>query len=152
MTDSNKWRSAFFGSWCNAAVRPALRSLSVFVLSATLLPGMFASVELDCHNEAEISCTDESCRVADQFTPMQIGYTARQLRICAYSGCWVGKPVSTTSGSHLHVSAHAMRWEGTGTNPTDALLSIDLNGTVGVLRVASFALPIRCKVTRTGHH
>lgn len=110
------------------------------------LPALAFSAEWNCRNkDLEVSCTQEKCVAAREFTPVDVSLSDLGfVTICAYSGCWEGKGKRLKSGSHLIISASKLRWGGASPNPANFIIALDRADKVAVIKGASFAMPLIC--------
>jgi hypothetical protein len=100
------------------------------------------------NNDLEIGCADGTCKAQAEggFTPFDIsvGADGRSLSICAYSGCWEGKPRVLKSGKHLLMSGRGLAWTGTSPDPADFIVAIDTGDRVGFIKGEGYAMPVTC--------
>lgn len=103
-----------------------------------------------CRNDIEISCTGEGCvtEATDSFTPMDIYVeTTGNMSICAYTGCWEGDGQALTKEPFLIFFGEDLDFS-TAPDPQDIVLTIDRRDRVGLLKVATYALPVLCEAER----
>ena len=90
-------------------------TVGIAVFLSFALPGVATASgtqQWNCRNtDFGIVCFDTGkCEVADSFTPMDITVSPDELSICAYSGCWEGKPIFAQSGPHIYARSESLKW------------------------------------------
>jgi hypothetical protein len=101
-----------------------------------------------CANQVEVWCSADGCsaRPADEMTPLAISASsARQLSVCAYSGCWEGAAAFRLVEGRRLWTAKALPFTG-GLGESDATLLIEPDG-VGFVRAGGLATPVVCERT-----
>ncbi len=93
------------------ARRTGRAALAASLISiATLAIGAEAE-QWNCRNtDFEIGCSDGKCEISDSFTPMDIQVSTEEVSVCAYTGCWKGKPVFVQDGPLLYASSRSLKW------------------------------------------
>jgi hypothetical protein len=105
-----------------------------------------ALADWSCANDFEINCSDGTCTVAEDFTPMAILLGGDGLQVCAYSLCIADPaPVLITAGGHeIAVSDRMINDMSEDGAAQSALLAIDRATGAGVVRGLGFDLPVTC--------
>lgn len=100
-----------------------------------------------CRNaDIEVVCADDSCRVTDAHTPMEVTVSGSEVSVCAYSGCWEGAAATTVrSGSFLTVTGTGLPFSSDPDDRADISVTIETASRVGTILVAGrYATPATC--------
>lgn len=106
-------------------------------------------IEWNCTNpDLEISCPQGKCEVAEEHTSLSVTARADILEVCAYSGCWSGKPAaSLQSGRFQTYTGVRLLYMLDTDDGAHASLTIDTHTGTGTLLVTSYyAQPMVCKL------
>lgn len=120
-------------------------TLLVALSAYLLLPGYSIAKTWECTNkDLEIQCTAETCASSEGFTPIQVSVNSDSghMSICAYSGCFEGKGVTTKNKSHLLFSGLALS---SAENSADVMVALDIEKKIAVISGMSFAMPLHCE-------
>lgn len=101
-----------------------------------------------CRNDdLEITCGDDGCQVSESHTPMYVFVDQREMRVCAYSGCWSGSPAAmTSSGWFLVATGKDLPFSTSPDDKTDITVTIERASRVATILVAGlFANPAICQ-------
>ncbi len=62
------------------------------------------------NSDVEITCHNAACSIMpdDGFTPMQTFVAAGHFEVCAYSGCWSGRPLLLEDSRSLYALSHSL--------------------------------------------
>ncbi len=109
-----------------------------------------ASESWNCQNEAvEIGCDASGCKVSDAHTPMSVSLRPDQMSVCAYTGCWEGRPDAViTTGQFQTWTGSSLVWSSAPQAESGATVSITVNTKDGVANLmvdGVFAHPARCR-------
>jgi hypothetical protein len=111
------------------------------------MPTLALSAGWSCRNlDMEITCHSKKCAISEGFTALSIIVSGRGvMNICAYSDCWIGHGKVFTSGQHILVSGHNLKWTGGAADDTDFIIAIDSSDKVGFIKGIGFAMPTICE-------
>ena len=101
----------------------------------------------NCRNiDLEISCGLDGCIVSDAHTPMDVTVSAKEIRACAYTGCWEGRPSARMQSGHFQVfTGTALPFSTNPEDTADISLTVDaVTGTGTILVAGLYAQPVQC--------
>lgn len=105
------------------------------------------AVDWSCRNVAvEIACNEDGCEASDDHTPMDVSVSRAAISVCAYSGCWEGRPSAwMQAGQFQIVTASALPFSTNPASVADVSVTVDTGSGVGTILISGvFAHPARC--------
>ena len=133
-------------------MRTALLSLGI----AALCPSMLAQADAGspgwaCRNlQFEIGCSGGTCSASDDFTPMDVHVSREEMDVCAYTGCWAGRPsVAAVAGGIEVFAGQDLAFSTSPDSTADIAVSIETkSGAATILVGGTFATPATCQQVR----
>ncbi len=120
-------------------------------VAAMTLPALSASGEelsWSCrNNDLEISCNHGKCEVAEAHTAMDVHLSRDEISVCAYSGCWAGKPSAIVqTGAFLTFAGTSLPFSTNPEDLADVSVTIATKSHVATILVAGgYATPAVCE-------
>lgn len=98
------------------------------------------------NNDLEIACDETACEVSDSHTAMDVTLGRDEISICAYSGCWSGRPAAITlSGPFLTYSGVGLPFSTSPEDEANISVTVETSSQVANILVAGqFANPATC--------
>ena len=129
-----------------AIIVTLLSGCSVFTQSPVAVK-MIEEFEYHCRNDIEVQCSASDCTVAKSadFTPMSVSFRHNgDLSICLYSGCYDTLATIKKESGFYTVLAAKVPFSTDVQSKKNIALSMDLKDQIAVVKVGSFAQPLRC--------
>ena len=125
-------------------------NIQISLFSALMFFSGFAHADWNCRNkDLEVTCDAKSCSTSDSFTPMSVTITrASLMSICAYSGCWEGQGVTSSSGIFRVTFGRELPFSSASDMKADIAVVIDESDNVAIVKGAGFASPMHCTRAR----
>ena len=115
-------------------------------VTALALP-VVAEGQWVCRNyQYEISCAEETCTASGSHTPMEVHLSAEEMDVCAYTGCWNGRPVSVVhSGRFETYTGLGLPFSTRPKASADVVVTVDREREVATILVGGlYAHPATC--------
>jgi len=101
----------------------------------------------NCRNiDLEVGCDGGKCTVAPAHTPMDVHLGPAEISVCAYSGCWEGKPAAVVrSGGFVTFIATGLPFSTNPESKADIAVTVEITSGVATILVAGlYATPAIC--------
>jgi hypothetical protein len=119
----------------------------VLLVGSALVATAVPANAYSCQNETlEVTCDASKCEASGGFTPMRLSLDSRgrRLSLCAYSGCFEGRPTKISETSrYLHVSG-SFRFSGMPRDSWDIAVTVDKQKGYAVMMGGGFVNPMIC--------
>jgi hypothetical protein len=129
-----------------------MKPLELIAVAASLLllPTLSRATGWECEPDIEVRCSDTSCSMSeDQGTiPVGLSFDSHgKFSLCAYSGCWEGIGKVASTAPFLVITVAKAAWSSPhhrAEDREDVLIAFSPSDHIVLIKVESFAMPMRC--------